>query len=74
MILQGLVLLAPSLSFKTAAFSCWALKWRVWSYGVWYWWAPALPLDTFALSRFDEGVKGKVLRGLVLLCPLPLSL
>ena len=42
--------------------------------GVWYCWAPSLPLDNDVFSRFHEGVKGMVLRGLVLLCPLPRSL
>ena len=53
------------------------LKWSVWSYGVWYCCAPSRPLDPAAFSRFDEGVEGMVLRGVVrgvvLLCPLPLS-
>ena len=47
--------------------------WRVWSYGVWFCFAPSLPLDTNVFPPLDGGVEGMVLRGLVLLCPLPPS-
>ena len=40
------------------------------------WTGPVVPppsLDTAVFSRVDSGVEGIVLRGLVLLCPLPTS-
>ena len=46
---------------------------RVGSLGAWYCCAPSLPLDTAVPSRSDGGVGGRVLRDLVLLCPLPPS-
>ena len=73
MILRGLVLLCPPPSLDTAAFSRLTLKWKVWSSGGWYYCAPPHPLDAAVVSRFDEGVEGMIIRGLVLLCPLPLS-
>ena len=70
---SGAVVSPPSLS--TVLYSrVSTLKWRVWSYGVWYCCAPtSLPLDTSVLSPSDGGGEDRVLRGLVLLCPLPPS-
>ena len=52
----------------------WTFKVKVWSYGVWYCCAPARPRDAAVFSRFNEVIEGKILRGLVLLYPLPLFL
>ena len=73
MIFRGLVLLCPFLPLDTSVFSRLTVKGRAWSYGVRYRCASSLPLDTAVLSRFDGGGEGMVLRGLQLLCPLPLS-
>ena len=49
------------------------VEWGVLSYGVCYRCAPSLRLDTAVFSRLGGGEEGMVLRGLVLLCPLPPS-
>ena len=69
---SGTVVPSPSLLILLY-FLVLTLEWRVWSYGVWNCCAPSLPLDTAAFSRVDGGAQALVLRGRVLLCPLPLS-
>ena len=74
MILRVWYCCAPSLYLFlfTAGFSRWTLKGRVWSYGVGYCCAPSRPRDAGVFARFDEVIEGIILRGLVLLCPLPI--
>ena len=73
MILPGLVLWCPFLPLDTAAFSSLTGRWRVFSYGVWYCCAPSRPVDAAVVSRLDEVIEGMILRGRVLLCPVPHS-
>ena len=72
-VLRRRVPLCPLTPLYTTLLSRLTVGRRVWSYGFWYCCAPSLPLDTAVFYRFDGEAEGLVLRGLVLLCPLPPS-
>ena len=62
----------PALLLLLQHFSVWTFKGRVWSYRVGYCCTPSSPRDAAVFTRFDEVIEGMILRGLVLLCPLPI--
>ena len=74
MILRGLVMFCPLPLSLLQHSPVWTFKVRVWSYGVWYCCAPSRPRGYAVFSRSNEVIEGMILRGLVLLCPLPLLL